>query len=374
MTRPETIAAKAIDAIDAATGAVVPPIHLATTYARDDAYALRGALYSRDDNPTPRHAERVIAALEGAADARVFASGMAAVAATIRALVRPGDRVVASRRCYFGVRDWLVRFGERWGVAVELVDATDHDALVAAIRPGTRAVWIETPANPTWDVVDIAAVSELAHAAGALCAVDSTAATPVHTRPLALGADFVVHSATKFLNGHSDVLAGAVACARADDGWAEICRLRHDEGACLGPVEASLLLRGLRTLFVRVERASATALALAHRLAALPGVTVRYPGLPSHPQHAIAARQMERGFGGMLSIQLGGSAEAALAAIGKLRVWVPATSLGGVESLVEHRYTVEGAAAGTPPDLLRLSVGLEHVDDLYDDLAAAIAR
>ena len=371
--KPETIVAKAADAIDEPTGAVVPPIHLATTYARDGAYAMRaGLLYGRDDNPTPRAAERVIAALEGAAAARVFASGMAAIASTIRAIVRPGDRVVASRRCYFGVRDWLVRFGARWGVAVELVDATDLGAIERA-SAGARLVWIESPANPTWEVADLSACAELAHRAGALLAVDSTAATPVHVRPLALGADLVVHAATKFLNGHSDVLAGVVACARDDEVWQEIARARHDEGACVGPVEAYLLLRGLRTLFARVERSSATALALARRLEAVRGVTVRYPGLASHPQHAIAARQWQRGFGSMLSIHTGGGAERALAVVKKLRVWVPATSLGGVESLVEHRFTVETAGTDTPPDLLRLSVGLEHEDDLFDDLASALA-
>jgi cystathionine gamma-synthase len=214
----------------------------------------------------------------------------------------------------------------------------------------------------------------LAHRAGALVAVDSTCATPVHTRPLAFGADLVVHAATKYLNGHSDVLAGAVVCARSDETWAALAAIRRDEGACLGPVEAWLLLRGMRTLYPRVERSSATALALANRLEAVPGVRVRYPGLTSHPHHAIAARQMERGFGGMLSIQVGGGAEAALGVIRRLAVWLPATSLGGVESLVEHRYTVEGPGTPSPPDLLRLSVGLEHVDDLYDDLAHALAR
>jgi cystathionine gamma-synthase len=377
MTKPETIAAKAADAIDERTGAVVPAIQLATTYARDERYGMRaGLLYTRDDNPTPRHAEGVVAALEGAADARVFASGMATVAAMVRAVVRPGDRVVASARCYFGVRDWLARFGARWGVDVAFVDTTDAAAIARACD-GARLLWIETPANPTWEVADIAACADLAHRAGALLAVDATALTPVHCRPLALGADLVMHSATKFLNGHSDVLAGVVAYAgaRAEAVWPDICRIRHDEGACVGPLEAYLLLRGLRTLFARVERSSATALALARRLEAVDParVTVRYPGLPSHPQHAIAARQMERGFGSMLSIQTGGGAARALAVVSRLRVWVPATSLGGVESLVEHRASVEGPDTPTPPDLLRLSVGLEHEDDLYEDLAAALS-
>jgi cystathionine gamma-synthase len=371
--KPETIAAKALDAIDAATGAVVPPLYLATTYARDADHQLRGPGYTRDENPTPVHAERVIAALEGGAGARVFSSGMAAATTVFRALCKPGDHVIGPRHGYYALRGWLQRFCAKWGIALELVDTTDLAALKSALRPGvTRLVWIETPANPTWEVTDLAAASALAHAAGALAVVDSTAATPVHTRPLEHGADLVMHSATKFLGGHSDVLAGALVTPRLDDAWAQIAQLRHDEGACLGPFDAYLLLRGMRTLFARVERSSRTAYWLAERLLELPGVTVRYPGLATHPQHAIAARQMQRGYGSMLSIQIAGGAAAALAVVRRLRVWVPATSLGGVESLIEHRFTVEGPDTPTPPDLLRLSVGLEHEDDLYEDLIAAL--
>jgi len=373
---PETLAAQALYARDAATGAIIPPIVLSTTYARDAAYQLAGPGYSRDENPTPVHAERVVAALEGGAAALAFASGMAAATAAIRALCRPGDHVVAPRVGYYNLRGWLERFAARWGVGLTLVDTTDLHAVRAALRPGaTRLVWIETPANPTWDVTDIAAVAELAHGAGALLAVDSTCATPVHTRPLALGADLVMHSATKYLGGHSDLLAGMLIARAEDEAWAQIRGLRHDEGACLGPLEAFLLLRGLRTLFVRVEQQSRTAQALAERLSALalPGVSVAYPGLPDHPQHAVAARQMRGGFGGMLSIRVGGGdASAALRVVGRLRLWVPATSLGGVESLVEHRHTVEGPGTPTPPDLLRLSVGLEHADDLFADLRGAL--
>jgi len=295
---------------------------------------------------------------------------MPAATATFRALCKPGDHVVAPRVAYYALRNWLARWGARWGVAVDIVDTTDLAAVRAALRPTTRLVWVETPANPTWDVTDIAAVADLAHGAGALLAVDSTCATPVHTRPLALGADLVMHAGTKYLAGHSDVLAGMLVTARdTDDTWARLRELRHDEGACLGPFDAYLLLRGLRTLYARVERASRTAHALADRLAAL-GVTVRYPGLPAHPHHAVAARQMQGGFGAMLSIQVPDP----LAVIARLRVWVPATSLGGVESLIEHRYTVEGPDTPTPPDLLRLSVGLEHEDDLFDDLRQALGK
>lgn len=370
--KPETLAAQALHAIDEVTGAVVPPIHLATTYARDAGYALRGPTYTRDDNPTPVVAERVIAALEGGAAALTFASGMAAATAALRAQLRPGDHVISPRVAYFALRSWLARFCARWGVHHDVVDTTNLDAVKRALRPTTRVVWLETPANPTWEVCDLAAIAELAHAAGARVAVDSTCATPVHSRPLALGADLVMHAATKYLAGHSDVLAGALVTARNDDAWAEIAGLRHDEGAVLAPFEAYLLTRGLRTLFPRVERASRTAQRLAERLVER-GVAVRYPGLAAHPQHAIAARQMTGGFGGMLSIQTGGGAARALAVVKRLRLWVPATSLGGVESLVEHRFSVEGPDTPTPPDLLRLSVGLEHEDDLFDDLAQALA-
>ena len=370
--RPETAAAQALHAIDDATGAVVPPIHLATTYARDADYASRGRTYARDENPTPVVAERVLAALEGGAAALTFASGMAASTAAIRAVCRPGDHVVSPRSGYYALRVWLDQFCTRWGLTHDSVDTTDLAAVRRALRPGTRIVWLEAPSNPTWEVTDIAAVAELAHGVGALVAVDSTCATPVHTRPIAFGADLVMHAASKYLSGHSDVLAGALITARADDAWAQITELRRDEGPCLGPLDAYLLARGMRTLFARVERSSRTAQFLAEQLAAR-GVAVRYPGLPSHPQHAVAVRQMTRGFGGMLSIQVGGGADRALAVIKRLKLWIPATSLGGVESLVEHRYTVEGPTTPTPLDLLRLSVGLEHEADLLDDLVAALA-
>jgi cystathionine gamma-synthase len=370
--RPETLAAQALHTLDEATGAVIPPIHLATTYARDASYATRGQTYGRDENPTPVVAERVLAALDGGAAALTFASGMAAATAAIRAVLRPGDHVIGPRVGYFTVRAWLERFCARWGVAHEAVDTSDLAAVRRALRPNTRLVWTEALANPTWEVTDIAGIAELAHGAGALLAVDATCATPVHMRPIALGADLVMHAATKYLAGHSDVLAGALITARDDAAWAEIRQLRLEEGACLGPFEAFLLTRGMRTLFARVERASRTARYLAEQLEAR-GVKVRYPGLRSHPHHSVAVRQMQRGFGAMLSIQVGGGADRALDVIKRLRVWIPATSLGGVESLVEHRYTVEGPTTPTPPDLLRLSVGLEHEDDLLGDLVAALA-
>ena len=366
--KPETLAVKAGHAVDA-TGAIVPPIHLSTTYARDDAYQLiDGRDYARDHNPTFVAAEQLLAALEGGAAAMLFGSGLAAATTVFRSWLAPGAHVVAPRVGYYGLRAWVEKFCATFGVGLDLVDMTDLGAVAAAIKPQTKLVWIETPANPQWQVTDIAAVAELAHRAGARCAVDSTCATPVHTQPISLGADLVMHSATKYLGGHSDVLAGALVTARADEAWDALHWARRHEGAVIGPVEAYLLLRGMRTLFPRVERQSRTALHLAQRLATLRGVEVDYPGLPAHPQHAIAARQMKNGFGGMLSIRVAKP----LDVVRRLRVWVPATSLGGVESLIEHRFTVEGPTSPTPPELLRLSVGLEHEDDLYDDLAGAL--
>jgi cystathionine gamma-synthase len=365
----ETLAAQAGHAIDRATGAIVPPIQLATTYARDASYQLiDGRDYTRDKNPTYLVAEQLLAALEHGSAALVHASGMAAATGVFRAWLAPGDHAIAPRVGYFALRNWITRFGERWGVNIDVVDTTDLAAVRAALTAKTKLVWLETPANPTWDVTDIAAVAELAHARGARVCVDSTCATPVHTQPLSLGADLVMHSATKYLGGHSDVLAGALVTAKLDDAWAALAQLRHDEGAVLGPVEAWLLLRGMRTLYARVERQSQTAFVLATKLAAR-GVAVDYPGLQNHPGHAVAARQMQGGFGGMLSIRVADP----LAVVGKLRVWVPATSLGGVESLIEHRASVEGPTSPTPKSLLRLSVGLEHPDDLWSDLVQALA-
>ncbi len=377
MTSRETLAAHGGALLDTATGGVVPAIHPSTTYARDASYALHaGFEYARDDNPTFRPPEELLARLEGGADARLFASGMAAATAAISALVAPGERLVTSRAMYHGLRTWIREHCIRFGVDHVAVDATDLDALRAAVRGGkTSLVWIETPANPTWDVVDIAGAAAIAEEASAHLAVDSTVATPVHTQPIALGADLVMHAATKALNGHSDVLAGALVTAREDERWAAIRRARHLAGAVPGPFEAWLLHRGMRTLFVRMERASRTAATLAHWLEGRAGVArVLYPGLASHPGHAVAARQMKDGYGAMLSVLVEGDATEALRVASKLEVFVRATSLGGVESLVEHRATVEGAGSLAPPNLLRLSIGLESEADLREDLDRALAR
>jgi cystathionine gamma-synthase len=372
--KPSTLAAQAMGWVDPTTRAVIPPIHTATTFIRDPDNQYRsGRSYARADNPTFDHAEALLNALEGGAGCLTFASGMAA-ATTVFQILAPGDHVVAPTVMYWGLRKWLSTFGRERGLVVDLVDASDLDNIAAALRPGaTKLVWIETPANPTWAVTDIAAAAKLAHDAGARLAVDSTVATPLLTRPIALGADLVMHSATKYLNGHSDVVAGALVTAQKDDFWQRIETLRHDGGAILGSFEAWLLLRGMRTLPLRVERACRTAAMLAQRLTAHRSVAaVLYPGLPEHPGHAVAARQMQGGFGGMLSIRVAGGEQAAIATAARVRIWKRATSLGGVESLIEHRASVEGPGTPAPPDLLRLSVGIEDPDDLLEDLDRAL--
>ncbi|MDH3595751.1 MAG: PLP-dependent transferase [Rhodospirillales bacterium] len=373
--KPETLAAQALHRIDPQTGGLVPPIQPSTTYARDADYRLvvEGMSYSRDENPTYEVAEALLATLEGGPAARLFASGKAAAAAVLQAL-QPGDHVVAPRVMYWGLRNFLVDFAETWGLGLDLFDAADPASLAEAVAPGrTKLVWIETPSNPTWDVIDIAAAAAVARQAGARLAVDSTVATPVLTRPLALGADLVMHSATKYLNGHGDVVAGALVTAADDEFWARVCRNRSDYGAVLGPFEAWLLLRGLRTLYLRVTRASDSALAVARHFEGLPErCAVLYPGLESHPGHDAARRQMTGGFGGMLSLRVAGGAAAALEVAKRCRVFQRATSLGGVESLIEHRATIEGPKSPIPDDLLRLSIGIEHPDDLIADLEQAL--
>ncbi len=356
-------------------GDIVRPIHLSTTFERaaDGSYP-GGRTYARDQSPAYDDAEAVLCALEGGRASLLFASGLAAATSVVQALA-PGDRVLAPRACYWAWRKWLLEVATPWGIRVDWYDNADtaHLALLLAAAP-TRLVWIETPANPTWEVTDIAEVAHLARAHGALVVVDSTVATPVLTRPLALGAHLVLHSATKYLNGHSDVVAGALVAGDLPDAlWMRIRQIRGLGGAVLGPFEAWLLVRGMRTLYLRVHAASANALRLAHALTTHPAVLeVLYPGLPQHAGHAIAARQMQGGFSGMLSVRMVGGETAAIAAAGRLRLFRQATSLGSVESLVEHRASVEGPDSMCPRDLLRLSVGIEHADDLLADLQQAL--
>jgi cystathionine gamma-synthase len=372
---PRTLAAQALGRIDEETRAVVPPIHLSTTFIRDpDNRYGKGDVYGRPDNATVREAEALIGVLEGAAATLVFGSGMSAAIALFLSL-GPNAHVVAPKVMYWALRAWLADEAPALGLHVDFVETEDLAALERAVRRGeTKLVWLETPSNPLWGVSDIAAAARIAHAAGASLAVDSTSATPVFTRPLALGADVVMHSATKYLNGHSDVVAGALGFAR-DDALCERTRqIRKAHGLILHPFEAFLLTRGMRTLDLRVRAAASNAMELAHRLSNHAAVAeVLYPGLPHHPGHELARRQMQGGFGGMLSIRVRGGAESAIAAAARVKLWRRATSLGGVESLIEHRASIEGPGSPCPPDLLRLSAGIEDVEDLWRDIDRALS-
>jgi cystathionine gamma-synthase len=372
---PETLAAQGLGRVAEPYREIVGPIHVATTYERgaDGSYP-GGRVYSRADNPTYDAGEALIASLEGAASAMLFASGQAAAAAIFQALA-PGDCVLAPQSMYWAFRKWLLEFAAPWGLAVELYDNSSIDDLAKKSRERRpRVIWIETPANPTWEITDISAASAIAREVGALVAVDSTAATPVLTRPIELGAHIVMHSATKYLNGHADVIAGALATARDDDLWKRIRYVRGAGGAVPGPFEAWLLLRGMRTLHLRVAAACANALAIAQRFHDHPKLShVLYPGLPTHPGHAVAAKQMSGGYGGMMSLRLKAGEEAAKSFTAKLRVFKRATSLGSVESLAEHRASVEGPGTLCPADLVRLSIGIEHVEDLIGDIEQALA-
>jgi len=369
-----TLLAQALGEIEQEFGGVTLPIHMATTYIRgaDNSYPT-GVAYARDDNPTFRAPERLIARLEGAADALLFSSGMAAATAVFETLP-VGAHVVAPEVMYWGLRKWLEGKAAAGRIALTLAPLHDLGAAEAAIRLGkTALIWAETPSNPLWDVTDLAALGALAHAAGAQFGVDSTAATPLLTRPLDLGADVVMHSATKYLNGHSDVIAGALAVREEGELLAALKAHRHDAGPILGQMEAWLLLRGMRTLHLRVDAACSGAMRIAERFANDPRVSdVLYPGLESHPSHRLAARQMGGRFGGMLSIRARAGEAAAIQAAARVKIWKRATSLGGVESLIEHRASIEGPTSPVPLDLLRLSVGVEDPDDLIADLDQAL--
>jgi cystathionine gamma-synthase len=372
--KPRTLAAQALGRIDEQTRALVPPVHLSSTFIRDPDNLYRsGNSYGRPDNDTVRDAEAVIGALEGAGETLAFGSGMSAAIALFLSL-GPGTRIVAPRAMYYGLRAWLMSEAPAHGLCVDFADAEDLQALELAATPGkTGLVWIETPCNPLWGVSDIEGAARIAHAAGALLAVDSTCATPIFTRPLALGADVVMHSASKYLNGHSDVIAGALCFARSDALFERARAIRKTHGLILHPFEAFLLTRGLRTLDLRVRACALNAIRLAHRLSSHAAVSsVLYPGLPRHPGHALALRQMRDGFGGMLSIRVRGGAEAAIATAARVKVWKRATSLGGVESLIEHRASIEGPESPCPSDLLRLSAGIEDTEDLWRDLDLAL--
>lgn len=374
--RRETLIARAGEAKDRETGGVVPPVRLSTTYIRNENYELpQGRLYGRDDNPGFEQVEALMCDLEGGADAALFSSGLAAMAAVV-AILGKGDVIVVPETCYYGVLYWIRREATRVGFTARTYAPGDHDSLREAIGKGpVRIVWVESPANPTWEVTSIKTAADLAHGVGAKLVVDATVLTPLLCRPLEWGADIVMHSGTKFLNGHSDVIAGILIAGAADADWQEIKGVRYRSGAILGPFEAWLMLRGMRTMALRVPVAAANALRIAQAMAGHGKIEeVLYPGLPDHPGHPIARAEWDEdaGFTAMLSIRVKGGAEAALAVATSTRLFLPATSLGGVESLIEHRKTVEDPSSLVPDDLLRLSVGIEAADDLVADLEQAL--
>jgi cystathionine gamma-synthase len=372
--RIETLAVHAGLKVDPTTGAVVPPIHAATTFEHEpDSTYPRGFLYSRSANPNRNALEECLAELEGGTGCAAFASASAATAAVFQALA-PGDHVIAPLDAYFGTGKLLRDVFTPWGLAADFVDMTDLAAVKRALRPATKLIWVETPSNPLWRVTDIAAVAELARTAGARLVVDNTSTTAVLQRPLALGADLVVYATTKYLGGHGDVMGGAVVSGgdRDDPYFNRLRTIQTAGGAVPSPFDCWLVRRGIRTLPWRMRAHSESALKVAEFLAGHPRVeAVHYPGLPGHPQYAVAHRQMT-GFGGMLSVQVRGGRDAAFAVAGKVRIFTCATSFGSTESLLEHRASVEGAATRAPDNLLRLSIGLEHPDDLVEDLGQAL--
>src|SRR5262245_17835737 len=370
--RFETLAVHVSAEPDPTTGAIAPPLHLSTTFQRGaDGSFPTGYGYVRDGNPNRNALEAAMAAIEGGASAVAFASGMAATAAVFQALA-PGDHVVAPLDAYFGTPKLLREHFLRWGLTVSFVDMTSLDAVAAALTPKTRLVWTETPSNPTIAVTDLAGVAALVRGSEVLLACDNTWATPFLQRPLALGYDVVVHSTTKYLSGHCDVMGGVAVFREAGPLANRVRALQADGGAVPAPFDSWLVLRGIRTLPWRMRGHCANAAAVAAFLESHPRVErVHYPGLASDPGHAIASRQMDAS-GGMLSFVVRGARAEALAVAARLRVFTRATSLGGPESLIEHRASIEGPATRAPEGLLRVSVGLEHPDDLVADLRQAL--
>jgi cystathionine gamma-synthase len=359
--------------VDAATGAIAPPIHLSTTYERDaDGEYSRGYFYGRYGNPNRDAVEGALCEIEGGAEAAIFASGSTTIMTLLQALVA-GDHVIAADDLYFGIRRLLTEIFGAWGLETSLVDMTDLAAVKAAVRPNTKLILIETPSNPLTKVTDIQAVADIAHAAGAYLACDSTFASPVLQRGFQHGADFVIHSMTKFIGGHHDVLGGIIIAKELNPLFERIRALQHIAGAVPSPFECWLVQRGLPTMAYRVRGHSENALRVAQFLETHPQIErVLYPGLASHPQHEIAQKQMTL-FGGMMSALVKGSGEDALAVTGRVKVFTRATSFGSPHSLIEHRASVESGQTTTPPNLLRLSIGLEHIDDLLADLDQALS-
>ena len=370
--RLSTIAVRAGRRPDPTSGAISEPIVLSTTFVREvDGSFSSGYSYSREQTPNRTALEGALAALDGGADAAAFSSGSAATTAIFHAL-RPGDHVVVAQAVYYGTRKLLSQVFADWGLTYSSVDTTNLAAVKAAITRHTKIVWAETPSNPTLAISDIAALADVAHQAGARLVVDNTWGTPIGQRVLELGADIAMYSTTKYHGGHSDVLSGALVTRASDDFWARIRLLQASTGAVASPFDAWLVHRGLASLPCRYQQHTASAAKLAHALVEHRNVeVVHYPGLPSHPGHQIAMRQM-RLFGGMVSVQVKGSAADAMAVAGRLTLFTRATSLGGVESLVEHRQSIEGPDSTTPANLLRVSLGLEDADDLVHDFLQAL--
>ena len=370
----ETLAVHAGRRNDPATGAVAQPIYLSSTYEREaDGSYPRGFEYSREGNPNRTALETCLTALEGGQEALAFASGLAAITACIHAM-EPGDHVLASSDVYYGMRMVSSKVFAKWPVETTYVDMRDLDAVRAAVRPGsTRLIWLETPSNPLLQVLDLTAIADIAHAANAICVCDNTFATPVLQRPMDHSVDLVMHSTTKYINGHSDVVGGALITKHGNYLFERARIFQQTGGAVPSPFDCWLTMRGIETLPYRVRGQSANALALARFLAAHPNVeAVHYPGLETHPGHELAKRQMHGGFGGMLSVQVKGSKPEALAVAARTHLFIRATSLGGTHSQVEHRASVEGRNTKTPQNLLRISVGLEHIDDLIADFDQAL--
>jgi cystathionine gamma-synthase len=370
--RIETLAVRAGHAVDPSTGAVTPPIHLSTTFERElDGSYRQGYLYARMSNPGRHALETALAALEGGAAAIAFASGMAATHAVFQTLA-PGDHVLLPEDAYYTTLRLAREVFGPWGLQSDACDMTDLAAVERMLRPTTKVVWVETPSNPLLRVVDIAALASRAHAVGARCVVDNTWATPLLQRPFTHGADVAMHSTTKYLGGHSDLIGGALIVRENDDFATRLRTLQALGGAIPSPFDCWLLMRGIRSLPWRMRGHCENAQEVARFLAAHPAIeAVHYPGLPSHPGHEIAARQMND-FGGMLSIQVRGGERAALDLTNSLTLFTRATSLGGPESLIEHRASVEGPTTISPRNLLRVSVGLENADDLIEDLERAL--
>jgi len=372
--RFETLAVHAGHGVDQATGAVTPPIHLSTTFERaaDGSYP-HGWIYARNHNPNRDGLEAALAALEGGAACAAFASGLAAVTAVLHGLA-PGDHVVAPSDIYHGTANVLKHLFAKWRVDATFVDMTSADVVAQALRSQTRLVWIETPSNPLLRCVDIEATAALAHRAGARAVCDNTFASPALQSPLALSCDLAVHATTKYLGGRSDVMGGAVVARVDDAAFADVRTAQLYGGAIPSPFDCWLVMRSLPTLPARMQAHCANARRVAEFLQSHPQVeAVHYPGLETSPFHALARRQM-RDFGGMLSFEVKGGMEAAMAVAAAVEIFTRATSLGGVESLIEHRASIEGPESKTPQGLLRVSIGLEHPDDLIDDLAQALTR